>query len=715
MFGYEDIQISLAYSIAYLLIAIILIAAYSYYVYRYTIPPTDKFKKFLLTALRTLALLVLCLILFEPVLNLSSQLILEPNNLVFIDNSRSIKIDDGTDRSSKVKKIINDFSAYSSESNLTFYEFGNTVRSVSVDSLDKINFSDGATNIQEIFNSVKNSDRNIASLTLITDGVITSGSNPYYDAINLGIPVFTIGIGDTSQRKDVSLKKILHNDFIYAETPTTIIATISNKGFAGESVTASLYENNKFISQQTINLSNAGIQNVSFDYTAQISGEKKLSIQLSTLKDEFTTENNKQVFYVNVLSNKIKVLLLASSPSADLAFIKNALKRDENIEVNSIVQLSRDKFSDKINYQTIDSADVLYLIGFPSDATPEELLNRVILKIKEDKAPYFLTLSAGVSINKLSRFGNDLPFTLNQNFSGYRDVQPYILPEQTTNPILQHTDKNIFESWNNLPPVLQPNVIFNPRVESKTIAQIKFNNNIVNSPLIITNNFSGKRSVSVLAKDIWKWKLQVAPKGLDLFDSFIVNSLRWLKAGEDQKLVRIKTSKKIFSQGERIEFTGEVFDESLTPVSDAGVKIIISSQKNKYETDMQNVGPGLYEGSILINETGDFSFSAEAMTDSRILGKDNGSFNIGEIDIEMVNPVMNYTFLNLMANDTGGEFYFPDDYSQLLNKLKELKINSSKEKVVTSEISLWSDTWMLVIAIFLFSLEWFIRKRNGML
>lgn len=715
MFGYEDIQISLAYSITYLLVAIIILAAYSYYVYRYTIPPIDKFKKILLTTLRTLALLVLCLILFELVISLSTKLILEPNNLVFIDNSRSIKIDDGTDRYSNVKKIINDFSAQASESNLTFYEFGNTVRSISIDSLDKINFSDGATNIQEIFNSVKNSDRNISSLTLITDGVITSGSNPYYDAVYLGIPVFTIGIGDTSQKKDVSLKKILHNDFIYAETPTTIIATISSKGFAGESVTASLYENNKFISQQTFNLSNAGIQNVSFEYKAQTSGEKKLSIQISALKDEFTTENNKQVFYINVLSNKIKVLLLASSPSADLTFVKNALKRDENIEVNSIVQLSKDKFSDKLNYRMIDSADVFFLIGFPSDATPEELLNRVILKIKENKIPFFLTLSEGVSINILSRFGNDLPFTLNQNFSGYREVQPYIFPEQTNNPILQHSDKNIFESWNNLPPVLQPNVIFNPRVESKTIAQIKFNNNIVNSPLIIINSFSSKRSVSVLAREIWKWKLQVAPKGLDLFDSFIVNSLRWLKAGEDQKLVRIKTTRKIFSQGERIEFTGGVFDESLNPISDAGIKIIISSLKNKYETDMQNVGPGLYEGSIIINETGDFSFSAEAMTDSRVLGKDNGSFNIGEIDIEMINPVMNYAFLNLIADDTGGDFYSPDDYSQLLNKLKEMKINSSKEKVISSEISLWSDTWLLIIAIFLFSLEWFIRKRNGML
>lgn len=715
MFGYENIQLSMAYSAAYLVIALLLIALYSFYVYRFTIPQIDPYKKVLLVTLRVLALLVLCLILFEPILNLSKKLTLEPSNLVFIDNSRSIQIDDGTDRISNVKKVLNDFSAYSSESNLTFYEFGNSIKDVSVDSLTEINFSDGSTDLQEIFNFVKQSDRNIASTTIITDGVITSGSNPYYDAINLGIPVFTIGIGDTTQRKDVELKKVLHNDFLYAETPTIIIATISNKGFAGESVTASLYEDNKFISQQTVILSNAGVQNISFDYKAQTSGEKKLSIVLSNLKDEFTTANNKQVFYVNVLSNKIKVMLLASSPSADLTFIKNALKRDENIEVKSIVQLSRDKFSDKLNYQTIDSADVLFLIGFPSDATPEELLNRVILKIKEDKVPYFLTLSAGVSINKLLRFGNELPFTFNQKFAGNREVQPYILPEQSTNPILQHPDKNFIDSWNNLPPVLQPNVIFNPKVESKTLAQIKVNNSVVNSPLILSNNFSGKRSISVLAKDIWKWKLQIAPKGLDLFDSFIVNSLRWLKASEEQKLVKVKSSKKNFSQGERIEFTGEVFDESLTPISDAGIKIIISSQKNKYETDMQNVGPGLYEGSILINETGDFSFSAEAMTDSRILGKDNGSFNIGEIDIEMVNPLMNYAFLNLMANDTGGEFYLPDNYFLLLNKLKELKINSSKEKVVTSEISLWSDAWMLVIAVLLFSLEWFIRKRNGML
>ena len=81
----------------------------------------------------------------------------------------------------------------------------------------------------------------------------------------------------------------------------------------------------------------------------------------------------------------------------------------------------------------------------------------------------------------------------------------------------------------------------------------------------------------------------------------------------------------------------------------------------------------------------------------------------------MIIPVMNYSLLNLISSETGGEFYNVDNYSALLEKLNYLKINSTKEKIVTSEISLWSETWMLVIAILLFAIEWFIRKRSGML
>jgi hypothetical protein len=715
MFGFDNIDLTFAIPFIYFVIALALIAVYTVYVYRYTIPQIQQAKKFVLVSLRTLGLLVLVLILFEPILNLSRKLTLEPVNLVFIDNSRSMTINDGTDRISNVKKILDDFSSHSSEDNISFYTFGNSVKEVSGDSLEFVDFKEGVSNFEDIFNSVKNSDDNIASVTLITDGVITSGDNPYYNATGIGIPVFSIGIGDTTQRKDVEIKKVLHNDFIYAETPTSIIASISNKGFANESVTATLYEDNKFISQQTIKLSDAGIQNISFDYQSKSSGEKKLSIVLSSLKDEFTTANNKQVFYVNVLSNKIKVLLLASSPSSDLTFIKNSLKRDENLEVNSIVQISGNKFLEELNYNAADSADVFFLIGFPSDKTPEELINRTFKRISEDKIPYFLTLSSGISLNKLMRFGNELSFRTTQSIPGIKEVQPVITSEQISNPLFNQGDKSLIDNWNNLPPVTQPNIIFTPRVQSKTLAQIKLNNNIINAPLILSKNFSGKRSITVLAGDIWKWKLMVAQKGIDLFDNFIVNSVRWLKANEEQKLVNVRTSKKSFSQGERVEFSAQIFDESLNPVSDAEIKIRINSDKNNYETEMQSVGSGLYEGSMMINETGDFKYSAEAFSDNRTLGSDKGNFNIGETDLEMIDPVMNYPMLSLLSKETDGEFFYPDNYSALFSKFKELNKLSTGEKVITSEISLWSNTWMLIAAILLFSLEWFIRKRTGML
>jgi len=76
---------------------------------------------------------------------------------------------------------------------------------------------------------------------------------------------------------------------------------------------------------------------------------------------------------------------------------------------------------------------------------------------------------------------------------------------------------------------------------------------------------------------------------------------------------------------------------------------------------------------------------------------------------------MNYGLLKLLASETGGNYYTPEKYEELFNRLAEINKTTSKEKIVTSDVTLWSDEWLLVIAILLFSLEWFLRKRMGML
>ncbi len=716
MFNYEKFNLTFSFSAIFFFITLIILAAYAFYVYRYTIPTVSPARRFFLTALRTLSLLLLLFIFFEPILSLSKKLTIETSNLIFIDNSKSILINDGTQRKENVRKFIKEVGEENLIRNTSIYSFGGRINEVLNDSLSRINFSEGSSNFSKIFSTIKKEKQNISSIVIVSDGVINEGENPLYTAEKLGVPVYTVGVGDTTERNDVELKNVLFNEFIYNETPTAILAAISNKGFGGKEAGVSFYENETLIESKNLILSKDGSQNINFNYTPKSSGEKKLTITVANQKGEFTYANNKKVFYVNVLSNKIKILLLAGAPSPDLSFIKNALKEDKNFSVNSITQIAQNKFleSNKRD-QLIDSADIFFLISFPSHQTSGELLNKIKNDISKMNKPLFFLLSEGTDLNKLNLIADELGFIITSPAENYNEVQPYINSNQIKNPIIQNNSQNILEAWNNLPPIFQINSNLSAKPESEIIARIKEKNIPLNKPLILTRKLGKKRSINVLAKDIWKWKLQNADKNLNLFDSFILNSAKWLNTSEDKNNVNIKTSKKSYSLGEQVEFSAEVYDDAFNPISDAEIKIEIKNSGNKNEINLNSVGGGLYEGMFQSNTPGDYNFIGKAIQDDKNLGADKGAFNIGEVDIEMSNPRMNYEFLNQLANFTGGKYFNADNHQQLFDIINEKNKKSIKEKIITSELRLWSNEWLMIAVIILFALEWFFRKRWGML
>lgn len=714
MFGYDKVILTLAYDSIFLILLLLILIIYSVYVYRITIPQISKFKKYFLAGLRSIALLFLIIILFEPILTLTNKISNEPKHLVFIDNSRSMLIDDGTNRAEAINGISNNF-LNSGIGNLEFQLFGNEPRLIQKDSATELKFDDGITNLSSIFSSINTGSENIASLTIISDGVITDGPNPVYSAEKLKVPVFTIGIGDTSQRNDVELKKVQYNEILYSGTSAAILSTILNTGYGGKSARVELFENDILKEQKIITLSENEIQNESFTYTPETSGEKKLQLKISGLDGEFTFANNNKVFYVNVLSNKIKVTILSGSPSSDLSFIKNSLLEDENLSVSSVTQISSNKFLESNFINAIDSADVFFLVGFPLQNTPKAVLDLVRHKIIDERKPFFISLAPGFNWNNLLSIQSELPFTLKASLQGKRNVQPEIIPAQSNSHLLQHSSSNPITTWNNLPPVYQEIIQFKIKPESKVISNIRVNNTVLNEPLIVTRSFSGRRSIAVLGYDLWRWKLQTAVKKTDLFDKFINNSVKWLHITESQQQVKIKTSKRNYSTGEQIEFTAQIYDESFNPVIDASVKVKLRSDKNQYEIELSSAGKGLFEGGINLTETGDFYFEGDASLDGSLIGTDKGSFNVGELDVEMINPRMNYELMRQLAEQTGGIYYSKENYQPIFAELDRISNRTIKEKVVTSEFSLWSNEWMLIFPIFFFALEWFIRKREGML
>ncbi|MFO7447846.1 MAG: VWA domain-containing protein [Ignavibacteriaceae bacterium] len=709
----ESLDLSFAFSGFYFVIALLILAGYAFYVYRYTIPVVSPAKKLVLVSLRSLALILLLFIIFEPIVTIANKNIIEPVNLIFTDNSRSITIDDGTNRSESVKIFLQDAESITDISE--FYSFGNRVIRTDVDSLELISFYEGSTNFSNVFSHIEKEEKNISSIVIISDGVITEGSNPVYTAEKLGIPVYTIGVGDTARRNDIEIRNVLYNEYIYVETPTTINASFSNSGFEGKTINVSLFENDALVEQTSLTLTD-GTQNLSFNYTPGNSGEKKLAVAVSNQPGEFTFANNRKTFYINVLSNKIKVLVIAGAPSSDLTFIKNSLKEDENLTVNSITQIASNRFLENNNWEKlIDSADIFYLVGFPSQETSNELLLKVNNAITSENKPFFIVLSDGVDFSKLRQIQANLPFSIGRSNAGYSEVQPNVSSDKAKNPLLQNNSENPANAWNNLPPALQPNTVLEAKPESEVLARVKINNVSLNRPLVVSRRLGSKRSIAVLAKDIWRWKLQTSTKNLNLFDNFVLQGVKWLNTSDEQKQVTIRTSKKLYSLGEEVEFSAQVYDQAFNPVADAEVKVNINSVTDKYEINLNSIGSGLYEGTLQTNKPGDYGFTGTAIQNGNILGADAGKFNIGEVDIEMISPNMDYSFLALLANRTGGKYFNADNYQQLFDLLKQRNQQTSKEKIIISEIYLWSNEWLMVVVIFLFAAEWFLRKRSGML
>ena len=692
--------------------ASLLFAGYAVFIYHTTIPEISRQKKILLMMLRIFALVLLFLLIFEPLLKIEKNKTIQPVHYIFADNTQSLK--QFEDKSPFISdKLLTELKKLPPNS-FKLFSFGNTIsEELKLDSA-KFSFTEPVTNFSKIFTSLQK-EENIASITVVSDGIITEGTSPQYQAEKLNVPVFTVGVGDSTTKKDISIQNILHNEFLYSGTNTPIVISVLQNGFTGTKAQLSLLEDNSLLEAKEILFTDNELQNVEFSYKPKSPGEKKISFVLSSLPNEYSTENNRQSVFVKVLDSKLSIVVIAGSPSADVTFVKNSLQADTNNFVQSFTQITSTQYLEKKSPDNaLDKADVLYLINFPSSQTSNQLVDKVAKLIKEKNLPYFFQLTSSVDPVKLRMLQNELPFSFSRTDKGVVEVQPVIPEELLRNPLLQFGGKDILEQWNNLPPVPKPNWEITAKPESEILSKTKINNIVLNSPLILSKRLGSQRVIAVLAGDIWKWKLQKATAQVDLFDRFLSNGTKWLHAVEQKKQVTISTNKKFYSVGEIIYFTAEVYDESFNAVNDAEIKCSIKNNEKDIPVSFSNVGSGLYVGEISEIGKGDYTFSGEALLDHKSLGNNNGRFSVGDIDYELQNTTMNSDLLKLLAKETKGKSFY-NSTGNLIEKLKEISRNSSKNKTEVNEYRLWSSELMLALIILLFAAEWFLRKREGLL
>jgi len=714
MTGFESFSLNINGSVLLLIALLLFLVFYGWYVYRFTLPEVSPFKRYLLMGLRIAVIITVLFLLFEPVANLFFKKELKPVNIVAFDNSASIRSGkDSVQKVAEMKQIMERYAAAASQFNFHFIEFSGSAETIESDSLMQLQFSGKATDMSAA-TGYTDKDLQPASLTIVSDGIINKGINPLSTAENSPYPVFTIAIGDTSAKRDAAIKNILHNEVVYAGTVSPVTVYILSNGFSGSPVEVRLYEDDRQVGSANITLQDAGINTAAFEYKPAAPGEKKLTASVQLLEGDEQPANNKKISYIKVLDDKVNVLLFAGYPSSDVTFIKSALAADTALSVNSLTQISAGKFLEgAYSPAVLENADIVFLLNFPAAETPQNILDDIRKQIGPNRKPFFLQVTPFSDLRKFRDMQTLFPVELVRGGDAKREILPELNPEFRLHPIIRAAAESNAASVNALPPVIQPGWELRAKTGTIVLMTSRLNNVKLPDPMLVLQSFGRMRSIFFSGSEIWKWKLRSS--SAFGFDRFIQGSVKWLASMEDKKLLEIKPVQKLFSESEEIEFTAELVDESFEPLTGENISLRIKKGSFVRELIMSEAGFGLYEGVFENIPAGEYTYYGDVKRDGKIFSADSGRINIGEIDLEQLNLRTDGPLLAALAIYTGGKTYTPANYNEVFPEYERLLQSRIKTTTEVKEYRIWANEYILFFLVLLLSIEWFIRKRAGML
>jgi len=673
-----------------ILLSIVLIFAVYYYTKK-NLSILGKKNYYFSLVIRSLVILLLLSIISRVIINVNYTKSISPKHYIFIDNSKSISNKDGIDRKSIINKILNELNSKDK-----IYIFGKNVREFN----NNLDFKDSETNYNKIFSGLNLND-NISSIVLISDGNQNAGADPIYNIQKLEIPVFTVGVGNP-EIINLSAENIYSPENVVVNEKVDITATIKKSGGRTVNAKVLLKENNILINSKVVELKDE-VTNVDFSYTPKSEGEKSISVEIE-YQDIQPSDNIKKVS-INVFNDLKKIVLISGSLSNDVNFVLSSLKANPKNKIYTISVIAKDKILENYtNFYLLDSANVVILIGFPSPETPANLLNYVKNSIK-NKSTLFL-LSSNIDFDKLKELEESLPFTVFNENNNYIEMYPDFIEAQKE---ILGVEAN---EWKNLPPIEYNLSQFKEKNGANVLSFIKTKNTNLRLPLIIQRDISGKRDIAILAKNIWNWKLLLSGKKDNLFNSFVNNSINWLTISDNFNKFKLVLDKDDYFIKEVINLNAFLFDDLKNPMDDENIVVNIKGKKFYKKIVLNNVGNGIYSNSIALNDSGKYEIFAE------VLGKNlfrKKIIYVNGIEKELTEKYLNEDYLKTIANISGGKYFNIKNIDSLNFYLNRISNNSSTIKTFDYTFDFLTSTTVLFIIAILLSVEWFIRRRFGLL
>ncbi|MCB1059523.1 MAG: VWA domain-containing protein [Calditrichaeota bacterium] len=699
--------------LVFALVAVVL----SVVVYRRTLPPVSPWRRRLLALIRAVALTLILFLIFEPVVKWLNRSEERAKILLLVDRSASMQIEDnGVVRDSTVNKFLRDarLTTLANDGELRSFVFGDSAIQTSFDSLrgwaPNMVGSDPANAWQVARSAAATED--VGAIVLVTDGAQNMGPNPEREAAQSSIPIYAVGVGDSTVRRDALIADLLTNDIAYKGTQVPVRVRVQAQGLAGQTTRLRIVDSkSRTLLDEQINL-NGSVFEKTFEtkFAAESEGELRVTAILDSVSGEVSQENNRRSQVIRILDAKYNVLVIAGSPVPDVSFVRQALDLDTTVSVSMYVETPNGFVGGKrFSEDDVRNAEMFVLVDYPTNSSNGALWNAASRRIV-DGAPLLYLHGPNVSLSRLETIGARLPM----DFQPQTAFDRVVLRDGGSHSALTARGP-LPAAWSDLPPVLGATgrVVLKPAAVSVANFAMELTPDIPGGPAVAFLEMNRRRSVAVSVFEFYRWRLGLAKNpAASQFESELFSRLSaWLLAPTEEKQVKLSTDKKVYSTGEPVRVQGQVYAADLSPINDASVLVDVKSGDKTELLSLQGKGNGLYEAQFSAWGSGDYTYSGYAVVRDDTLGRDKGSFVVEKFNLEWLDARARWDVLQGIARNSGGTFVSAARPDSLFNRL------SMPTKIVetTREIPLWNRPLFLWILIGLLAVEWLLRKRSGML
>jgi len=627
--------------------------------------------------LRWLGYSLLAALLLSPLLKYLETDQQEPVVVLAQDVSESVGMEvDTTAYKARWQALRDELSA---KYQVVDYTFGNKVQAGG-----ELTFGDKRTNLDAVLTEISDvyGTQNLGAVVLATDGIYNEGTNPAYRNLQIKAPVYTVGLGDTTVRRDLLVRRVFHNKIAYLNDRFSVQVDVAARNASGTST--------------RMTVSRVGDDGTTVLQTEDIRIDRNDFFQTKEVVLDADRAGVQR--YRISLSGITEILVLAAAPHPDLTALRQALATGQNNEVTV-------GYAGKFQGRLADY-DLVILHHLPS---AQNGVSSVLSELQRGKTPTLFVLGEDSPGQGISRAQDILAFKNNAGAKG-NDVSARLVAGFS----LFTLSEELRQGLQNFPPLTAPFGEFVAGPGSAVVLNQRIGRVDTDYPLLLVGESRGVRTGVFTGSGLWQWRLYdyLDAGNHERFDELISQLTQYLTVQDDKRRFRVSLAKNIFDENEPVQLDAELYNSSYELINEPEASVTVTGPEGRDYVFAFNRTANAYTLNAGTLPVGNYRYRARTSAGGQELTF-NGRFSVQAVEVERYALEADHGLLRQLSARYGGELLFPDELPGLPARLEAAGTVKPVLFETVNTRSVLHLKWIFFVLLALFGAEWFMRRYFG--